>query len=168
MNVREYRARAETTLPSGRRLKDFRKRMIAHGHVAEPLPLIAEKEIPCPVRLIDLSAILPCSSCATGSVFCSTMHAATEMRCRTKMGKRNFFLFSHPDAVREVLVTQSDAFSKGVVMQRAQSFLGEGLLTSEGDFHRRQRRIIQPVFHPQRMASYSPIIVDYAKRAVDR
>jgi cytochrome P450 len=85
-----------------------------------------------------------------------------------QMGKRNFFLFSHPDAVREVLVTQSDAFNKGVVMRRAQSFLGEGLLTSEGDFHRRQRRIAQPVFHPQRMASYSPIIVDYSRRAVDR
>jgi cytochrome P450 len=85
-----------------------------------------------------------------------------------QMGKRNFFLFSHPDAVREVLVTQSDAFNKGVVMRRAQSFLGEGLLTSEGDFHRRQRRIAQPVFHPQRTASYSPIIVDYSRRAVDR
>ena len=80
------------------------------------------------------------------------------------MAGRDFFLFSHPDAVREVLVTQGDAFNKGVVMRRAQSVLGEGLLTSEGDFHRRQRRIAQPVFHPQRMASYSPIIVDYSQR----
>jgi cytochrome P450 len=84
------------------------------------------------------------------------------------MAGRQFFLFSHPDAVREVLVTQDDAFNKGLMMRRAQTFLGQGLLTSEGDFHRRQRRIAQPVFHPQRMDSYSPIIVDYSRRAVGR
>ena len=81
---------------------------------------------------------------------------------------RNFFLFSHPDAIREILVTHNDALNKGPVMERSQAVLGQGLLTSEGDFHRRQRRIAQPVFHPQRMASYSPIIVDYAQRTVKR
>jgi len=85
-----------------------------------------------------------------------------------RMAGRDFFLFSHPDAVREVLVTQNDAFNKGLMMRRAQTFLGQGLLTSEGDFHRRQRRITQPVFHPQRMASYAPIIADYSRRAAER
>jgi cytochrome P450 len=84
------------------------------------------------------------------------------------MAGKQFFLFSHPDAIREILVVNSDAFNKGPVLRRSQSVLGEGLLTSEGDFHRRQRRIAQPVFHPQRMAAYTPIIVDYAKRTADR
>lgn len=84
------------------------------------------------------------------------------------MAGRNFFIFSHPDAIREILVTQNDAFNKGLMMRRSQAVLGQGLLTSEGDFHRRQRRIAQPVFHPQRMAAYSPMIVDYAQRTVKR
>ncbi len=84
------------------------------------------------------------------------------------MAGRNFFLFSHPDAVREILVTQNDAFNKGLMMRRSQAVLGKGLLTSEGDFHRRQRRIAQPVFHPQRMEAYSPIIVEYSQRTLER
>jgi cytochrome P450 len=84
------------------------------------------------------------------------------------MAGKQFFLFSHPEAIREILVVNGDAFNKGPVLRRSQSVLGEGLLTSEGDFHRRQRRIAQPVFHPQRMAAYTPIIVDYAKRTADR
>jgi cytochrome P450 len=85
-----------------------------------------------------------------------------------KIGDRPFVLFSHPDAVREILIVNEDAFNKGVVLRRSRSVLGDGLLTSEGDFHRRQRRIAQPVFHPQRMAIYSPIIVEYAQRTSDR
>ena len=81
---------------------------------------------------------------------------------------RRIFLFSHPDAIREILVTHGEAFNKGPVLRQSQAVLGEGLLTSEGDFHRRQHRIAQPVFHPQRMTAYSPIIVEYAKTIADR
>jgi cytochrome P450 len=85
-----------------------------------------------------------------------------------ELAGRQFFLFTHPDAIREVLITNGDAFNKGPLLRRSQSVLGEGLLTSEGDFHRRQRRLAQPIFHPQRMAAYTPIIVDYATRTADR
>src|SRR6185503_19911415 len=46
--------------------------------------------------------------------------------------------------------------------------LGEGLLTSEGEFHRRQRRLAQPAFHRQRIASYAEAMVHYANCTSDR
>ena len=52
-------------------------------------------------------------------------------------------------------------------MRRATSTLGQGLLTSEGDFHRRQRRLAQPAFHPQRVAGYAAAMVSTASRTSD-
>ncbi len=50
---------------------------------------------------------------------------------------------------------------KGLVLQRAKRLLGEGLLTSEDEVHRRQRRLAQPAFHRSRIASYSSVMTDY-------
>ncbi len=85
-----------------------------------------------------------------------------------KLGRENAFLISHPDYIRDVLVTHNDNFVKGLALQRARRLLGEGLLTSEGDFHRRQKRLAQPAFHRQRIASYGAVMTDYAARARDR
>ena len=65
---------------------------------------------------------------------------------RFHIGRREAFLLSHPDHVNAVLVRRADEFGKGRLMQRARRLLGNGLLTSEGDFHRAQRRQIQPAF----------------------
>ena len=53
---------------------------------------------------------------------------------------------SHPDWIEDVLVTSAKKFTKGIALQRAKRLLGEGLLTSEGQMHLRQRRTIQPLF----------------------
>ena len=82
-----------------------------------------------------------------------------------RAGGRNFFVFNHPDTIRDVLVTQDDAFIKGPALQRAKETLGDGLLTSEGDFHRRQRRLAQPAFHPNRVAKYGAVMADIAHRS---
>ena len=78
------------------------------------------------------------------------------------------FFFRHPDQVRDVLVTHQHSFAKGRGLQWAKQFLGEGLLTSEGEFHRRQRRLSQPAFHRQRVQSYGTVMTDYALRARER
>lgn len=62
-----------------------------------------------------------------------------------------------------MLVTKNRAFVKGRVLERAKRLLGEGLLTSEGETHLRQRRLIQPAFHRQRLASYGPAMVAAAE-----
>ncbi|HWE01375.1 MAG TPA: cytochrome P450 [Tepidisphaeraceae bacterium] len=84
-----------------------------------------------------------------------------------RAGPRDFYIFNHPDQIRDVLVTHDAAFIKGPALQRAKDTLGEGLLTSEGEFHRRQRRLAQPAFHPNRVATYGAMMAHIANRAAD-
>ena len=79
-----------------------------------------------------------------------------------RLGRLRMMLVNDPEAIREVLVTKNDSFTKSPALRNAKVTLGEGLLTSEGDFHRRQRRLSQPAFHPQRVASYGDVFVRYA------
>jgi cytochrome P450 len=79
-----------------------------------------------------------------------------------RLGRLRMLLVNDPDAIREVLVTKNDSFTKSPALRNAKVTLGEGLLTSEGDFHRRQRRLSQPAFHPQRVASYADAMVRFA------
>ncbi len=76
-----------------------------------------------------------------------------------RLGPQLMLLVNHPLLIREVLVTQQRAFVKGRVLERAKRLLGEGLLTSEGELHLRQRRLIQPAFHRQRIATYGEAMV---------
>lgn len=65
-------------------------------------------------------------------------------------------LLNHPDFVEEVLVRQQPKFIKGVALQKAAiRLLGQGLLTSEGELWRRQRRLVQPSFHHAQLAEYA-------------
>jgi cytochrome P450 len=81
-----------------------------------------------------------------------------------KIGPQNLYLFSHPDLIRDVLVTNGKNFHKSRGLERARRLLGNGLLTSEGEFHLRQRRLAQPAFHRQRIAAYATTMSDYAER----
>ncbi|HJP67005.1 MAG TPA: cytochrome P450 [Actinomycetota bacterium] len=74
------------------------------------------------------------------------------------------YLLSHPDYVREVLVTQSGKFVKGFGLQDMRVVMGDGLVTSDGDFHRRQRRLAQPAMHHQRLLTYSEVMGEFSKR----
>ncbi|MDB5357168.1 MAG: Cytochrome [Phycisphaerales bacterium] len=82
-------------------------------------------------------------------------------------GGFRFFVLNDPEAIRDVLVTRDDCFIKGPALQRAKETLGDGLLTSEGDFHRRQRRLAQPAFHPSRVATYGAAMAGIAQRAAE-
>ena len=69
---------------------------------------------------------------------------------RFRAGGREFVLLGHPDMVREVLVTEQRRYARGYRYRALKLLLGEGLLTSEGAFHLRQRRLAQPAFHRER------------------
>jgi cytochrome P450 len=85
-----------------------------------------------------------------------------------KLGPQDVYFLNHPDFIKDVLVTHHQGFIKGRALQRSKRLLGEGLLTSEGQFHRRQRRLAQPAFHRQRIASYASMMTDYSVRAMER
>src|ERR1700758_168795 len=83
---------------------------------------------------------------------------------RFKIGPRNAFLLNHPDYIKDVLVTHNRNFVKSRGLERTKHLLGKGLLTSEGDFHHRQRRLAQPAFHRQRIMAYGTVMTDYGAR----
>jgi cytochrome P450 len=85
-----------------------------------------------------------------------------------RFGNVCLILVSHPDYIRDILVTNNRSFIKGRGLQRARLLLGNGLLTSEGEFHLRQRRLAQPAFHRQRIAAYADTMVQYALRTTSR
>ncbi|MEO6590660.1 MAG: cytochrome P450 [Pyrinomonadaceae bacterium] len=74
------------------------------------------------------------------------------------------FLVNHPDLIRDLLVTSHSKFFKGRALQRAKGLLGEGLLTSEGEFHLRQRRMIQPAFHRNRINEYARAMIEFGEK----
>jgi cytochrome P450 len=85
-----------------------------------------------------------------------------------KIGPFKVFLLNDPDHIKDILVTHQRHFIKSRGLRMAKRFLGEGLLTSEGDFHLRQRRLVQPAFHRQRINAYGTVMVDYAMRSSER
>jgi cytochrome P450 len=87
---------------------------------------------------------------------------------RYRMGPRTIFFLNHPDHIKDLLVTSNQKFVKSMVLQRSKKILGEGLLTSEGDFHLRQRRLAQPAFHRQRVVAYAEAMVQFAERHQER
>lgn len=84
-----------------------------------------------------------------------------------RIGPQHLFFINHPDLIRDVLVTHGRLFHKSRGLERARRLLGNGLLTSEDEFHLRQRRLAQPAFHRQRIAAYAGTMADYAFRVSD-
>jgi cytochrome P450 len=78
-----------------------------------------------------------------------------------KFGKHHIYLVNNPDYIKDVLVNYENNFIKSRGLQLAKRILGEGLLTSEGEIHHRQRQLIQPIFHPDEIPNYANIMTDY-------
>ena len=75
-------------------------------------------------------------------------------------------LVNRPDCIESVLVTQHNNFEKSKDYRALRRVLGNGLLTSEGVFWRRQRKLVQPAFHQGRIAAYAEVMVAYTERMV--
>jgi cytochrome P450 len=85
-----------------------------------------------------------------------------------RLGAERCYLVNHPQFTRDVLVTHQRNFTKSRGLERAKKLLGDGLLTSEGAHHLRQRRLIQPAFHRDRIAGYAAVMVADAARMRER
>jgi len=84
------------------------------------------------------------------------------------LGPNELYLVSDPDLVRDVLVTRHRSFHKSRAYEEAKRLLGNGLLTSEDGLHRRQRRLLQPLFVQERIVAYGRLMGDYAAAAGER
>jgi cytochrome P450 len=97
------------------------------------------------------------------TLFTSTARTYGDV-ARFSFASQPVYLVSHPDMIEDVLVTSAKKFMKGIALQRAKRLLGEGLLTSEGQLHLRQRRTIQPLFHRQQVQRFAEAMVRHGVR----
>jgi cytochrome P450 len=84
----------------------------------------------------------------------------------TRMGPYRILLIYHPGAIEEIFVTRNRDFVKSPGVRLLRPLLGDGLFLSEGDTWLRQRRLLQPVFHRQRVAGYGDVMAAFAGRHV--
>ncbi len=86
---------------------------------------------------------------------------------RMRFGPVRYFAVADPELVTRVLVDDARGYKKGIALERARVLLGDGLLTSEGDLHRRQARLAAPAFGRRRIAGYAPTIQRLAGETSD-
>lgn len=86
---------------------------------------------------------------------------------QAKIGRHTVVLLKHPDLVQKLLVSEAAKTEKGRTLERSLFFLflGDGLLNSHGEVHRRQRRLVLPAFHRSRLSNYGKIIVSATRQS---
>jgi cytochrome P450 len=85
-----------------------------------------------------------------------------------QVNNRHLYFAAHPDDAKYILVDNNRNYHKGRGIQKAKPLLGEGLLTSEDDFWRRQRRLVQPAFHRHQIANLANTMTISTATLVDR
>lgn len=81
-----------------------------------------------------------------------------------RLGSMNVIFLRHPDYIRDVLITHRASFTMSPLRAKLNPVIGEGLLTSRGDLHARQRRLIQPVFRKSRIEAYAAQMAELSLR----
>jgi cytochrome P450 len=84
-----------------------------------------------------------------------------------RIGPRRVFLASAPDLIEQVLITDAKHYIKHFGARAYKPVLGNGLVTSEGEYWHRQRKLIQPVFLKARVQSYAPIMGELTERMLN-
>src|SRR4051812_5820532 len=74
------------------------------------------------------------------------------------------YLVTDADIAHEILVDKAASFIKAAGMQFLRPVLGEGLLSAEGDLHKRHRKLLAPAFAPKRLAAYGEVMVEETRR----
>ncbi|MCB9452118.1 MAG: cytochrome P450 [Anaerolineaceae bacterium] len=86
-----------------------------------------------------------------------------------RLGPRHIYQINHPDYIQEILVKHPEQFQKTQMLkQNTQRIIGNGLLTNDGESHKRQRRLVQPAFHHNRIAAYADVMVEYTQDMLGR
>jgi len=73
---------------------------------------------------------------------------------RVDIGTMPVYMLTRPELVHAILVTEARKIERGMIFDRARPLLGDGLGTSEGQLHLRQRRLMQPALHPNNIGTY--------------
>ncbi|TNE84866.1 MAG: cytochrome P450 [Deltaproteobacteria bacterium] len=96
------------------------------------------------------------------------LHDAYGDVVRFRVGPSYWYLIAHPDHIWDAMTRRADVFLKPQVAKRLwDKFLGDGLLTTEGDAWKRLHKLVMPAFHRKRIAAYSEVMTAFSHRMVD-
>ena len=100
--------------------------------------------------------------------FFADLQAGSDPIVTMRIAGTKVFYLREPDLIREMLVTSASDFHKSRGLERAKALLGEGLLTSEDELHRQQRKLIQPIFHHSNLKDIAAIMRERACQRAER
>ena len=87
---------------------------------------------------------------------------------RLPVGPKQLYYFNHPEHAKHVLADNAANYHKGIGLVHARRALGDGLLTSEGDLWRKQRKVVQPAFQSRRVAEQAGVVAAEGAKLVER
>ena len=88
------------------------------------------------------------------------IYEVTSIYFRVATDFKRMMIITDPDYVKHILQDNNRNYRKSFSNEPLKLLLGQGLVTSEGDFWRKQRRLIQPAFHRERLAAFAQIMTD--------
>ncbi|MFG2292777.1 cytochrome P450 [Streptomyces sp. NPDC048603] len=130
--------------------------------VAELRPLTSVPRVPGAVPLLGHALAL----WRNPLPFLSSLRQYGDL-VRVNLGTMPMYVVTTPDLVHEVTVRQAGSFEKGRFFDRLKPLAGNGLANSDGELHRRHRRLIQPMFSRERIVGYSEIMSSNAQALAD-
>ena len=84
-----------------------------------------------------------------------------------RIGTFPMLFITDPDLIHEILVTKASSFTKDMAVKRNPEFFGNGLLSSEGELWKRQRKLASPAFSPKRLEEYSLVMAEHTAKRVN-
>jgi cytochrome P450 len=127
-----------------------------------PVLPVQPRPVPGPRNLHPLSQVRPLMRDRVGYLYRLTQDYGDVVLF--KIGRVPVYLVNHPDLIQDILVTNYRSFKKTEGYTFMGRLLGKGILTSDGDFHKRNRALIQPAFHKQRINLYGEAMTERAAR----
>lgn len=118
-------------------------------------------------RGVPLLGSLPAAWRDVLGLFATTLRDHGEVS-RLTFGPYEYYLVNDPEVVKHVLVDNAKNYTKSKSYDGLRLVMGNGLVTSEGEFWRRQRKLAQPAFHKDRLASFADTMVDATEQMLGR
>lgn len=87
---------------------------------------------------------------------------------RIRMGPQSVYVLNSPDLVRQVFAADAESYRKGSFYEKFRPYQGENLFTTDGAGHQRQRRLVLPAFHRERLKRYTDVMRDVAAARCSR
>lgn len=135
---------------------------IAHSDI--PIPKDRGRGVPRPPGPGVMQAHRSFLSPTTAPWFFAELAQQYPTLAHVKVMGMHRYVVSSPELIVDVFVNHAHDCVKGPAFDASKAFVGNGLLTSEGDVHLAHRRLVQPAFHPDRIAEYSQAMVEYARQ----